>query len=159
MFYYLKKITCALLFSFLIISCQSNKTLYQNYLEVPSGIWDKNTALLFSYKNTQSIEKANIIAKIRYSSAYNYNGLPLQLQTTIPHNPIVQTHQIYIPIFDTLTGNNLGEGMGDTWDLKYPIFENVTMTDTGTYTFKIEQQTPLQNLPFVVDVGLKIEKK
>jgi gliding motility-associated lipoprotein GldH len=55
-------------------------------------------------------------------------------------------------------GKWLGKGLGDIWDYQQLYKENVRFAQKGEYIFEYEQAMRLEKLPFILDVGLRVEK-
>ena len=55
-------------------------------------------------------------------------------------------------------GKWLGRGFGNVWSYSIPYKRNIAFPMKGTYVFYIEQAMRVENLPHVLDAGLKIEK-
>jgi gliding motility-associated lipoprotein GldH len=55
-------------------------------------------------------------------------------------------------------GKWLGSGLGDIWDLQQLYKQNVRFAQRGKYRFEYEQAMRTEKLPFVLDVGLRVEK-
>ena len=56
------------------------------------------------------------------------------------------------------SGKWLGEGSGDIWDNQILFKKGVRFRKTGTYRFTLEQAMRVENLPLIMDVGMRIEK-
>jgi gliding motility-associated lipoprotein GldH len=55
-------------------------------------------------------------------------------------------------------GKWLGKGLGDIYDNQIPFKRNVRFPQAGTYVFEIQQGMRSDNIPLIMDVGLRIEK-
>jgi gliding motility-associated lipoprotein GldH len=55
-------------------------------------------------------------------------------------------------------GKWLGSGIGDIYDNQIPFKRNVRFPLPGTYSFEIQQGTRKDDIPLIMDVGLRIEK-
>jgi gliding motility-associated lipoprotein GldH len=56
------------------------------------------------------------------------------------------------------TGKWLGDGSGDIWDNQILFRKNFKFKRKGKYVFSLEQAMRLENLPQILDVGIRIEK-
>ena len=54
-------------------------------------------------------------------------------------------------------GKWLGSGLGDMWDLQQIYKTNVRFAQRGKYTVEYQQGMRMDKLPFLLDVGLRIE--
>ena len=55
-------------------------------------------------------------------------------------------------------GKWIGSGMGDLYDNQIPFKKNVRFPLAGIYSFEIQQGMRMENVPLIMDVGLRIEK-
>jgi len=55
-------------------------------------------------------------------------------------------------------GKWLGSGIGDIYEIQIPYKKNVRFPYPGKYSFTFEQAMRIEELSFVYDVGLRIEK-
>ena len=56
-------------------------------------------------------------------------------------------------------GKWLGDGSGDIWDNRILFKKGVRFRQAGKYIFSLEQAIRVQNLPMIMDVGMRIEKQ
>ncbi len=56
------------------------------------------------------------------------------------------------------TGKWAGDGLGDIWDIQIPWRMNVRFPVSGKYTVEYEQAMRVDDLPGIMDMGLRIEK-
>lgn len=141
--------------STLLISCNQNG-VYEHFVNIPEGIWDKGIVPHFTTTIEETIPAATIYLKIRHSDAYPYSNLKLKITTTLPNGgKNTEPFEVNIKNKDN---KFVGSGMGDLWDLKIPLKQH-TKLEAGTYNFDINQTMADDFLPFIVDIGIKIEKE
>jgi gliding motility-associated lipoprotein GldH len=105
---------------------------------------------------TDALLPTNFYVNVRNADGFPYSNLYLFIKTTFPNGKMAR---------DTLNciladekGNWLGSGMGDIYDNQIPFKRNVHFPFKGKYVFEIQHGMPLENLPLIMDVGLRIEK-
>ncbi len=56
------------------------------------------------------------------------------------------------------SGAWLGDGSGDIFDNQILFKKNFKMKQKGNYVFVLEQGMRVENLPMIMDVGIRLEK-
>lgn len=140
---------------FLIISCDPGR-VYEKNIKIPDGVWEYNNPVLFEVAISDTITSYNLYINVRNSGMYPMQNLYMFITTTAPSGHSVKD-TIQIMLADN-KGKWLGKGLGDIWDLQRPYKKNVRFAQTGKYMFKFEQAMRVEKLPFILDVGLRIEQ-
>ncbi|WP_298555778.1 gliding motility lipoprotein GldH [uncultured Algibacter sp.] len=149
-----------LLYSFIIVSCDSN-SVYDNYKSVPNA-WHKDKIVSFKVKPPDSTNTYNLFVNLRNTNAYKYNNLFLIVEMVFPHGKTIK---------DTLeyrmaepSGKLLGEGFTDIKENKLWYKEGVVFNETGEYTVNIQHAMRengkvkgILELEGVTDIGFRIE--
>jgi gliding motility-associated lipoprotein GldH len=55
-------------------------------------------------------------------------------------------------------GKWFGNGIGDIFDIKIPFKNKIHFSEYGVYRFEIEQGMRIENLPFILEVGFRVQK-
>ena len=63
-----------------------------------------------------------------------------------------------INLFDATTGEPFGNGLGDLWDHKILIANDIQFDKVGKYTIKLRQYMRQDPLPYLMSVGISLEK-
>ncbi len=139
----------------LFSSCDPDRVFEKN-IRIPDGIWDRNNLVRFEVVVEDTITPHNLYINVRNAGMYPVSNLYLFVTTTAPSgHTIKDTVQI---ILADERGNWLGKGLGDIWDYQQLYKENVRFAQKGEYIFEYEQAMRLEKLPFIMDVGLRVEK-
>jgi gliding motility-associated lipoprotein GldH len=139
----------------LFASCDPDRVFEKN-IRIPDGIWDRNNSVRFEVVVEDTITPHNLYINIRNAGMYPVSNLYLFVTTIAPSgHTIKDTVQI---ILADERGNWLGKGLGDIWDNQQLYKEQVRFAQKGEYIFEYEQAMRLEKLPFILDVGLRIEK-
>ena len=139
----------------LLFSCDPSR-VYERNIKIPEGVWDQNNPVSFEVAISDTITPYNLYINVRNSGMYPMQNLYMFITTTAPSGHSVKD-TIQIMLADN-KGKWLGKGLGDIWDLQRPYKKNVRFAQTGKYMFEFEQAMRLKKLPFILDVGLRIEK-
>ena len=98
----------------------------------------------------------NFYVNVRNADGFPYRDIFLFIKTTSPDG------KIYNDTLDCILadeqGKWLGDGMGDIYDNQIPFKRNAHFPIKGKYVFEIQQGMRTDNLPLIMDVGIRIEK-
>jgi gliding motility-associated lipoprotein GldH len=148
-----------LLIAALLVSCDSNR-LYEKNISIDNHMWSLEQMPSFEFENTDTISEVNLILNVRHSSVYPFSNLWVFIHALSPYGATqVDTIETTLSQKD---GKWLGDGLGDIWDLQVP-FKKVRLSESGTYSFEIEQAmrhgnlSKIEQLPGVMEIGLRIE--
>jgi len=140
---------------FTLSSCDKRRVFEENKV-IPENVWNKDSIMKFDVSVTDALTPTNFYINVRNADGFPYGNLFLFIKTTFPDGKTAN---------DTLNciladekGNWLGSGMGDIYDNQIPFKRNVHFPRAGKYVFEIQHGMPLENVPLIMDVGLRIEK-
>lgn len=140
---------------FVLLSCDPER-LYEKNIRIPDGIWIQNNPVRFEVVVEDTLTPHNLYINIRNGGMYPFSNLYVFVTTISPSgHSIKDTVQI---ILADEKGKWLGKGLGDIWDNQRLYKERVRFAQKGEYIFEYEQAMRLEKLPYVLDVGLRIEK-
>ncbi|MFT4697971.1 MAG: gliding motility-associated lipoprotein GldH [Flavobacteriaceae bacterium] len=145
----------------LLISCTTN-TLVSDSKSL-ENTWNKNDIIKFEIPQLDSLQLYNVFINIRNTNDYKYSNLFIIASIEFPHGKsIVDTLEYKMAQAD---GTWLGTGIGSVKENKLWYKENVSFTEEGTYTLRIEQAVRnngdvegVFNLEGITDVGYSIER-
>lgn len=137
------------------VSCDSG-TMYEYTFDMPGEKWNRDSVLIFKVGVTDTITPHNILFLNRITGQYLYSNMFLFITIEAPDHSH-QTDTLECLLADK-SGKWLGRGFGSVWSNSIVYKRNVVFPQNGTYTFYIEQAMRVENLPHVLDAGLKIEK-
>jgi gliding motility-associated lipoprotein GldH len=138
-----------------LVSCDPGR-VYEKNIRIPDGIWTRNYPVRFEVIVEDTITPHNLYINIRNTGMYPFSNLYLFVTTAAPSgHTIKDTVQI---ILADEKGKWLGNGLGDIWDNQRLYKEHVRFAQKGKYVFEYEQAMRLERLPFILDVGLRVEK-
>ena len=154
----MKPTTICILFVLLLgfTACDS-KRVYEQNIDIPEYIWDKDNPVYFDVEIKDTVSLHNVYINIRNASGYAYSNLYLFLDTKYPNNSM--SRDTIECILADPSGKWLGDGSGDIWDNQILFKKNVRFKQIGTYKFRYEQAMRIPKLPMIMDVGLRIEKQ
>ena len=133
----------------IITSCNSNRQ------EIKDGVWDKDS-LVTLIVNVENAEQAyDIDVDLRTGTLFPASNLWLFINTQSPDN-VVQ-HDTLQCLLQDESGKSFGDVSGELCDYYIPWKRNVKFPKTGEYKFTFQHGMRIERLPFVLELGLRIE--
>ena len=148
-------------FAALFTACDANRVFEENR-KISNGVWNVLDTISFQVDMTDSITPHNIYINIRNSGAYAYSNLFIFITTTFPNG---KTSKDTVECVLADQKHWLGSGIGDLWDHQILYRSQVRFPLLGKYIFSYEQaqrsgeKSLIENLPGILDVGIRIEKQ
>ncbi len=136
-------------------SCDS-KRIFEENIEIPDNLWNVDSIVKLQVDITDTTTPTNFYVNVRNSEGYPYSNLYLFIRTKFPNGQ--QSDDTLECILADEKGQWLGSGMGDIYDNQIPFKRNVRFPVSGTYTFELRHGMRINDLPLIMDVGLRIEK-
>lgn len=136
--------------------------LYERSVSLRGQAWKSDYIPVFDFNISDTTASYHVAIVFRHRDRYHYNNIWLRVSVT---DPQAKTYS-----FDTdlLLGTNengwLGTGMDDIYEhrislLKQLLEKGISLRQTGTYRFSIEQLMREDPLEEVMNVGIRVEKK
>lgn len=153
------KILRFLLFTSLVLvvlsSCDPNQ-VYEHNTEIDNLTWHKDSVFTFQVDISDTINPHNIFINVRNTSRYKMQNLHLIVNTTSPNgSELKERFECYLA---DDRGKWIGSGWGDIYDNQFIYKKNIRFPISGTYIFKYTQAMRTDNLEYISDIGLRIEK-
>ncbi len=147
-----------ILFACIIISlfsCDPNQ-IFENNIDISDFSWHKDSIIRFEVDVQDTINPHNIYINVRNTSRYKMQNLFLFINTTSPTgNSLRDTFECYL---SDERGKWTGSGWGDIYDNQFIYKKNIRFPVSGTYIFEYIQAMRVDNLEYISDIGLRIEK-
>lgn len=144
-----------LLTALLVTSCDGNR-IYEENKTIPETGWTAENNLKFDVEIKDPSTPANFYINVRHADGYPYGNLFLFITTKLPDGKsAIDTLEC---ILADEKGKWIGKGLGDIYDNQIPFKKNMRFPQAGTYHFEIGQGMRVDNIPLIMDVGLRIEK-
>lgn len=149
------KITAILIIVLGLVSCDTNK-VYEEYIEVEGGVWQKENIASFKFEAKDTTMPHNLYINIRNTGEYAYSNLYLFVTLKGPDGNLLKD-TLNCQLADK-SGKWLGKGIGDLWDLQMPYIGGFKFAQKGEYIFSLQQAMRVENgLNGITDVGLRVE--
>ncbi|HEY0610374.1 MAG TPA: gliding motility lipoprotein GldH [Chitinophaga sp.] len=141
-------------------SCLPTKMdAYEKNQEIPGHQWTYQYKPVFevTVNPEDTAYLYNIYVNVRHTDAYPYSNIWVLVNTQTPGDTTQQPRRVELPLADA-SGKWLGRGLDDIYEHRIPIQEKAILNKPGTYRFIFEQNMRQNPLPYVMNVGLRIEK-
>lgn len=154
---YLKSFLFLLVFSTILVftGCDPNRVFEENE-EIAKGLWDQNNKVVFNVEIKDTIAWHNVYINVRNAGVYPFSNLFLFITTQSPTG-ITERDTVEITLADQ-SGKWLGDGIGDLWDNRKLFKRQVRFPMSGVYKIQMEQAMRISPLPYIMDIGLRVEK-
>ena len=143
-----------------ISGCQTID-LYEKTVNIPGHRWKSSFRPSFTFTISDTTVPYKIFVTLRHRDQYHYNNIYLSLSTRRPGQDSTQT-----AMYDLKLGTDeegwRGSGMDDIYEHRIPLVpdgQDFYFKMKGDYTFTIAQAMREDPLEYVMNVGLRIEKK
>lgn len=136
-------------------SCGS-RSIYREFREIPDYSWERDRTISFQTELKKEDGALDIDLELRHASYFPYTEMAVVFRIIGPDGSVRSAEHV-IPVRDE-KGDFLAKGMGDLWDLSFPVHEGLTLNQSGTYTFEIDNVMPRVRVAGIMDVGIRISK-
>lgn len=137
-----------------ITSCNNDALFDQNY-SFPQQKWEKKDTVAFSVNVQDTLSNYDFILTLRNSTEYLYSNLWVYVAVTAPDGTTSKVAE-KLPITHP-DGSWIGRVSGSLVENRLR-FASKVFPLKGKYTFKIMNATQQGTIPYVEDIGLRIQK-
>ena len=149
---YLYLLTTAIL----IFSCDSSR-VYEDFNDMEEAFWHIDSVQAFDFQIEDASREYNILATFRNASSYPFYNLYFQYSITDSLGEVLTQELKEVTLFNPKTGEPYGSGLGDLFDHAFPVQENYTFPEVGSYSIHFQQFMRMDTLPFIMSVGGRVE--
>ncbi len=153
----MRKLITILAITISLLACQSENRIYIEHQELSPEIeWLKKDVREFKVPIEDNSIAYNMSLTFRYVSGYQYQTVNVRVTETSPGGKeIVKEYELKVR---EANGDYIGEAGYDIWDSEHLVEPNKKYKETGTYTYVIEQNTPVDPLNFAMEIGVILDK-
>lgn len=141
-------------FLFFILNGCLDNAVYEKNIPTDNLLWDRKQIPHFNIHIDNTNQNFELYLNLRHTSKYKYSNISLIIEEESPKNQ-VKRYRVELQLADS-DGRWKGIGAGRILSSQVPFLNNHHFADTGIYTFKIKQNMPVNPLPEIVDVGIKV---
>ena len=153
----MRKLLTIIAVSVSLLACQSENRIYIEHQELsPELEWLKKDVREFELSIDDNSIAYNMSLSFRYATGYQYQTANVKVTETSPSgNETVNEYELKVR---EANGDYIGEAGFDIWDSEHIVELDKTYKETGTYTYVIEQNTPVDPLNFAMEIGVILDK-
>lgn len=130
--------------------------VFENNRRIPGNEWNRHDKPVFEVEITDTISAHNLLINLRNTGEYPKSNLFLFVSATSPGG--ASTRDTLEFILAEPSGKWTGRGFGSVWQNRFFYRQNVRFPERGKYVFEFEQAMRIEDLPGILDVGLRIER-
>jgi gliding motility-associated lipoprotein GldH len=151
-----KKLLIPLLF---LASCQTID-LYEKVQPIPGHKWRSSYKPSFSFNIKDTTRPYQLYIILRHTEKYNYNNIWVNLHVRTPDS-VQRSFLLELPLATNEKGW-LGSGIDDVYEHRIALTldpEKLNFKKAGDYQFTLEHIMRQDPLEYVMNAGIRIEKK
>ena len=142
----------------LALNACDEKRLYEQNTDLAGNQWYIDTIPSFTFRIADASKPYNIYYNVRNAISYPYYNLFVTYYLQDSTGKQLSSRLQELLLADSKTGKPLGDGLGDIFDHQILSLKNYRFPKNGTYTFRVKQYMRQDPLPFVMSVGVRVEK-
>ena len=151
------RLAVVVFFVSLLSGCDKN-VVYKAHEDIDDGLWYIKNKPSFKVEITDTTQAYNLYYVLRNALQYPYYNLYITRNFVGSDGKVISNTLEEVFISNETTGKPYGHGLGDLFDHKIPFLKNHRFPRSGTYTFTISQSMRQNPLPFIISVGISVEK-
>lgn len=140
-----------------IASCDKS-VVYKAHEDIKDGLWYIKNKPEFKVEIKDTTAKYNVYYLFRNALQYPYYNLYITRKITGPDGKEISDALEELYVSNETTGKPFGNGLGDLFDHKVLFLKNYTFPQSGEYTFQLAQSMRQNPLPFIMSVGISVER-
>lgn len=153
----MRRLISILIISTGLLACQSENRIYTEHQELSADVeWLKNDVKEFKVPIDDNSIAYNLSLSFRYATGYQYQTANVKVIETSPSGK--ETISEFELKVRESNGDYIGEAGFDIWDSEHLVQSNKIFEETGTYTYIIEQNTPVDPLNYAMEIGVILDK-
>ncbi len=148
--------TLVLLTSSLLLAACTRGVVYSEFKDVSPFGWDKDSAVTFTFRVTDTLQPYNVLLHLRHQDNYPYQNMWFFLTSTNPQGTVTSdTIEFYLA---DDRGRWLGNGRNGHVSMPVLYEQNYHFADTGAYTLSVRHGMRKERLRGVCQVGMEIQE-
>lgn len=145
-----------MLLGLLLLSSCNQAKIYEKHIDNDRITWNRFDVKTFKVNIEDVSTGYDFYVAIRHLTDVPFKFITIKFTIYTPSGEVrMMEHKILLKDDE---GKLLGDGMGDLWDLVYPVREGLQFTEPGTCTVEISSTMSQANLPGIMQVGLIVKK-
>lgn len=142
---------------FIITACKPEGRVYEKHKKLsPDVEWLKKDIRTFEVPIEDTSARYNLSLTFRYAQGYRHKNASVVVTETAPDGS-TSSAAYDLKIRDE-EGKYIGDPGYDIWDSQHTVETGKTYSQKGVYTYKIEQDMPVDPLNYAMEIGLIVDK-
>jgi len=129
---------------------------YQKDYSVPQNEWTYNFKPVFKFDISDTTVSYNLMFIVRHTNAYPFSNIWLNVYHKQPGDSSFTRTRVEVPLAEP-SGKWLGRGMGEISEQRM-LLDQLHLNRPGKYEMRLEQDMRINELPEILQVGLRLEK-
>lgn len=146
---------CRILPLLFLLSCSPGK-IYEKHVKMENLAWNRFNVVTFDVPIENAGTEYDIFVAIRHITDVPYRKLDVGVYMTAPGGE-TRSRDLSIKLKD-LDGNNLGDGMGDLWDIREPVWKGLKFGEPGTCKIEVNSGMSQLDAIGIMEVGLIVRE-
>ena len=147
-----------LIFFIVTVSCNRNR-IFEKNVKMKNRVWSIHEPVIFQFSIEDIHFSYDFYFNLRNSILYPYQNIYLNYSLMDTLGNTYKDDLVNIKLFDSKTGEPLGDGLGDIFDHQYQVIDGYLFNNPGVYQMKINHYMRPDSLPEIMAVGIRIERK
>jgi gliding motility-associated lipoprotein GldH len=137
-----------------LLACDSNR-LYEDNKSIQGKGWSQEDDMNFTFNIEDTLSFYSVFVNVRNRNDYRYSNLYLFVEMVSPSNKFF-LDTIALTLAEP-NGKWIGSGVGNIWQIQYPLLDGVRLLESGQYSIKINQGMRDDTLVGISDVGVRVQ--
>lgn len=144
---------------FFAVGCGSSGELnvFQKEAPIPESEWDSTYRPEFAVNIEDTLARYDLYLTLRHTNRYPFSNLWILIRAG-REGKKEEDKRVELPLADK-SGKWFGTGLSDIYEHKILLRENTKFDTAGVYHFSLTHNMRLNPLPYIMSVGLRVEKK
>jgi len=138
----------------LLAGCHSD-TIYKKYKKFDNVSWSMNDTATFEFQVNKK-EELGLYFAFRHHTDFPFSYINIGVTIYTPDGEI-RSRNYHYRLKDTKL-DWVGDGMGELWDIDFPIRKKMMFNKDGMCTIKITNKMHRPEIPGIMEVGLVVKK-
>ncbi len=149
----MKKIIAFLAVATFLISCTPEGQIYNEHQDLsPEMEWKKKDSRKFEVPIKDNSGTYDMSLSFRYAEGYPFKIAKVKVTETSPSGKVEEFEYDLKVRKDN--GDYIGEGSLDIWDSEHVVEKGKEYEETGTYTYVIKHNMPVDPMPMAMEIGI-----
>lgn len=147
----------ACILGLIVLNACDNERIYEENKEFSDHFWAADSTLDFkiAFENPDSVY--TLFVNIRNTNNYEFHNIFLKYLLISENQDTIKDELQEFYLFDPKTGQPYGAGLGDIYDHRMPMIENLKVPAAGTYHLLMRQYMRRDSLNELLSAGFRLE--